>query len=348
MTINVIMGIWKNAPFQSSIISSVDRLNKFLEERQLDIKYDIMRLGPEELSDNMVLPHVFILDGGEDIDPGRYGQQNKYSYFSKPRDEIEFGFAKFMANHDVKMSGVCRGHQLLNVFLGGTLHQDIRQEGIVPRGTSHKSGHKVKLGGGRGSYSPTRNLALGDFVGLHSFSVSSLHHQSINHYGKNVVPSLVWQYYANDHIHRINEGIETTNSMIRGVQSHPEFKGYAKDGLLFAYLMFLDYFSIPLMKITDDDVIEKFKSLIDKKKQRREMESGQFVNMRDRSDGIDSVAVREEYRRSGRRLRRDNIEADAPPSFTINSEPPSVAVSPDNPDALYTFTSNEEEDSESY
>lgn len=284
MTINVIAGIWRNAPFQGSIMSSVDRLNMFLEEQEIDMKYDIMPLAPEELSKNMTLPNVFIFDGGEDVDPGRYEQRNQYSYFSKARDEIEFGFAKFMANNGVKMCGVCRGHQLLNVFLGGTLHQDMRRDGIIPQGISHHSGHKVKVPRKkRGSYAINKNLEIIDFVGTHPFSVSSLHHQSIHHFGRDVVPSLVWEQYKDTRQGRITgyiiEGIETVNSTIRGVQSHPEFKGYSKDGLLFAYLMFVDHFSAPLTKVTDEQITKKFSSLITSKQAEINSNRGQYVNM---------------------------------------------------------------------
>lgn len=294
MTEKVILGIWQNAPFQGSIISSVDRLNSFLKESNFDMQYDVMYLTPEKLSDKMTLPDVFILDGGEDVDPSRYDQRNVSSYFSKTRDKIEFKFAEFMTIHGVRMSGICRGHQLLNVFLGGNLFQDIRSEGCVPKGLQHSSGHKVKLGGGKGNYYPVRQLALGDFVGTHPFSVSSLHHQAVRNFGNNVMPSLVWeQYYGkpgSTRMGRIIEGIETTDSMVRGVQCHPEFKGYAKDGLLFAYLMYVDYFSTPLMEITDDEVTKKFKNLILKRKKQNKSNQ-KFVDMGTRNDGLNRDAL---------------------------------------------------------
>ncbi len=304
MTINVIAGIWRNAPFQGSIMSSVDRLNMFLKEQEIDMKYDIMPLAPEELSKNMTLPNVFIFDGGEDVDPGRYEQRNQYSYFSKARDEIEFSFAKFMANNGVKMCGVCRGHQLLNVFLGGTLYQDIRRDGCIPQGLSHRSGHKVKVPRkNRGSYAPNKNLEVVDFVGTHPFSVSSLHHQSINHFGRNVVPSLVWEQYKDTRQGRVTgyivEGIESTDSMIRGVQSHPEFKGYSKDGLLFAYLMFVDHFSAPLTKVTDEQITKKFSNLIKNKQVEMNSNKNKYVNMSRRNE-VPEVAVNPN-RRSGLR-----------------------------------------------
>lgn len=328
MTKKVILGIWQNAPFQGSIISSVDRLNTFLKEGNFDMEYDVMYLAPEKLSDKMTLPDVFILDGGEDVDPGRYEQRNVSSYFSKTRDAIEFKFAEFMAIHNVRMSGVCRGHQLLNVFLGGSLFQDIRREGCVPQGVKHSSGHKVKLGGGKGAYYPVKQLALGDFVGTHPFSVSSLHHQAVRNFGSNVMPSLVWeQYYGKPgsaKMGRINEGIETTDSMIRGVQCHPEFKGYAKDGLLFAYLMYVDYFSTPLMEVSDDEVTQKFKNLILKRKKQNKANQ-KFVDMGIRDGNIrefnsDAVVrgltTERSSSRGGRTPRRDTYRR-----MTENNEP---------------------------
>jgi len=288
MTTNIIAGIWRNAPFQGSIVSSIYRLNKFLEEQEIDMKYDIMPLAPGELSKNMTLPNVFIFDGGEDVDPGRYEENNRYSHFSKARDKIEFDFAKFMSNNGIKMCGVCRGHQLLNVFKGGTLFQDIRKDGCIPSGISHHSGHKVKVPR-KGNYSHhSKILEIADFVGLHSFAVSSLHHQSIHHFGRNILPSLIWEQYKETRQGRISgyviEGIESIDSMIRGVQSHPEFKGYSKDGLLFAYLMFVDHFSASLTKVTDEQVARKFSNLIKQKQADINSGKNQYVNMSRRND----------------------------------------------------------------
>lgn len=307
MTEKIIVGLWRNAPFQGAIISSVDRLNSFLAERKIDMTYDLMYLTPEQLSDDMTLPNVFILDGGEDVNPERYGEKNRYSYFSTARDKIEFGFAEFMSSHGVRLAGVCRGHQLLNVFMGGTLFQDIRRDGCVGAGMKHSSGHKVKIGGGR-KYGARKSMPIIDFVGTHAFSVSSLHHQAVNMYGKGVYPTLVWEHYRESNKGReagyIIEGIETSDSMVRGVQSHPEFKGYPKDGLLFAYLMYVDYFSTPVFEITDTEIKSKFSNLIERKEMERNASSRQYVNMSRRS-GHSPSDVEETLRQSRQREREE-------------------------------------------
>jgi putative glutamine amidotransferase len=309
MTQKILLGIWKHAPFQRSIISSVDSLNIFLKEKEFDMQYDVMRIEPKELSENMTKPDVFILDGGEDVNPARYGEKNRSSYFSEKRDEIEFGFAQFMANHNVRMAGVCRGHQLLNVFLGGTLYQDINRDGCVPDGLKHSSGHKVKVGGGSIRSTHHKNLAIVDFVGTHPFSVSSLHHQAVNQHGRNVRNSLVWEGYKVYKGHKLRghvvEGIETTDSMVRAVQSHPEFKGFAKDGLLFAYLMFVDYFSSPLLEVKDDEVVSKFSKLISKRELEKKSKVGQFVNMSPRQTPEDVARDLRNRQHEDGRVRRD-------------------------------------------
>lgn len=70
----------------------------------------------------------FLITGGTDIDPSYYQESNEEGLskgIDKRLDELD----KLMVEHAVKykkpLLGICRGHQSLNVFLGGTLHQDL-------------------------------------------------------------------------------------------------------------------------------------------------------------------------------------------------------------------------------
>ncbi len=285
MTNTVNLGMWDRAPFQNSVSRSLDDLNRFLEASEYDTQYKMMPIRYKDIerlkSDDF--PDVFILDGGEDVDPGRYGERNTHSHFSKRRDEVEFGFARVMDDNNVRLSGVCRGHQLLNVFFGGTLHQDIRASELYTSGLTHTGGHKVKT-----KLMPRKKvLALKDFVGDHSFTVSSLHHQAVNDLADGFVESLSWHvkersssrsgnnYYPSERGHII-EGIERSDGRVRGLQCHPEFRGYPKDGLMFAYLMHVDSFIQGLHNPSDVELEAKFSHIVKSKTLLKGNDSGPY------------------------------------------------------------------------
>ncbi|GAA4563605.1 gamma-glutamyl-gamma-aminobutyrate hydrolase family protein [Planotetraspora kaengkrachanensis] len=68
-----------------------------------------------------------IIAGGGDIDPARYGStaHEQTGYVRKFRDEAEFGLMRAALEANLPFLGICRGLQVLNVALGGTLHQHL-------------------------------------------------------------------------------------------------------------------------------------------------------------------------------------------------------------------------------
>ena len=139
---------------------------------------------------------VVIFSGGSDINPTIYNEENVYSYiskFSKARDEFELSILKeIIGNHRWKIIGICRGHQLINAFLGGKLVQEISN---IKR---HKGVHELKH--------PT------GIVGKFFKSVNSIHHQGVLKEGNNLKITS-----------RYGGVIESTeNSQIISVQWHPE------------------------------------------------------------------------------------------------------------------------------
>lgn len=124
---------------------------------------------PEEY-DGLLLP------GGEDVDPSLYGAENRGSVGISPAlDALQTASLEAFVRAGKPVFGICRGEQLINVFFGGTLVQDLPE--------------KARHAHGEGE--PDRVHALraeeGSFLhGLYgaAFQVNSSHHQAVERLGK--------------------------------------------------------------------------------------------------------------------------------------------------------------------
>ena len=156
----------------------------------------------------------FLIPGGRDIEPSRYGARRKMHTHrsSKARDKMEEVLIPAIIASGKPVLGICRGMQSINVVLGGTLHQDINAE--HPASASHVQPRPWNMP------SHMLNLVEGSklehIVGAPRIGVNSLHHQSVAQLGEGLVVSAV----ADD---GIIEGIEHEGEpFIVGVQWHPE------------------------------------------------------------------------------------------------------------------------------
>jgi putative glutamine amidotransferase len=160
-----------------------------------------------------------VFSGGGDMDPACYGvsEVSPYTVNVDPnRDEIEMQLIRWALEDNKPLLAICRGHQVLNVTLGGTLHQDIREE--VPGALRHESPsaawfnhlkHDVEV-------EPGSRLQTALGVDGPSVTVNSLHHQGIDR----VASDLTVSARAAD---GIVEGLEIPeNRFTVGVQWHPE------------------------------------------------------------------------------------------------------------------------------
>jgi putative glutamine amidotransferase len=121
----------------------------------------------------------FLFTGGHDVDPKRYHQKKSdlCDEICETRDKMEeYIFHEAVINQNKPALGICRGIQLFNVFLGGSLYQDIPTE--FPSSVTHVKGppydapaHKVNLVEG----SPLQKL-----IGKENIEVNSYHHQGVN------------------------------------------------------------------------------------------------------------------------------------------------------------------------
>ena len=147
-----------------------------------------------------------ILCGGADMDPRYYGEENCGSVnIDAERDENEMALMRAYVSAGKPILGICRGHQLINVFFGGSLYQDIPERDLHGRGEMGDGRHEVKA---------LSDSVLGSLYG-ESFFVNSAHHQAIKELGDGIRATAWW---ADKYV----EAIEHMTLPIIGVQWHPE------------------------------------------------------------------------------------------------------------------------------
>jgi putative glutamine amidotransferase len=148
-----------------------------------------------------------LLHGGGDVDPVRYGAGYVHAEVAGVRfehDEFELAAVRAALALDRPILAVCRGHQVLNVALGGTLHQHLPDTATtVPHRDAY---HGVTVVGG----TLLAEVLGGDHVVGHSW-----HHQAVDRLGAGLVVSA----RADD---GTIEAIELPGRWVLGVQWHPE------------------------------------------------------------------------------------------------------------------------------
>lgn len=124
----------------------------------------------------------FFFTGGADIDPGRYGEKShpESGPFQPLRDVLEFSMLEKVYASEKPILGVCRGAQLLNVFLGGALYQhipDVFASSVFHRQSEPKTSpsHSILIC----EHTPLREL-----VGKDDMLGNSFHHQAVKTLGK--------------------------------------------------------------------------------------------------------------------------------------------------------------------
>ncbi|MEG1857429.1 MAG: gamma-glutamyl-gamma-aminobutyrate hydrolase family protein [Pseudoflavonifractor sp.] len=151
-----------------------------------------------------------LLCGGDDIDPHRYGQDNRGSHGTDPdRDGAELALIEVYLAAKKPILAICRGHQLMNVALGGTLIQDLPPEARI----FHTSGEDANYD----RVHPVRSASgsvLGNLYGS-LFAVNSHHHQVVDHLGQDLRVTLRSES-------GIIEGMEHKTLPVLCVQFHPE------------------------------------------------------------------------------------------------------------------------------
>ncbi len=158
-----------------------------------------------------------LLSGGGDVEPQQYGEESipQLGTVDTLRDRVELPLARWAALEGKPVLGICRGVQILNVAMGGSLYQDIptQVEGHLSHNGSYANhnwahmAHDLRL-------EPDSKLA--QLLGAEPFPINSLHHQSL----KAIAPGLRPVGWAPD---GVVEAVEGHNGhFLIGVQCHPE------------------------------------------------------------------------------------------------------------------------------
>jgi putative glutamine amidotransferase len=154
-----------------------------------------------------------IIGGGDDISVELYDGELTLDVQHDPaRDLLELKALDYAARRDLPVLGVCRGAQMLNVFYGGTLHQDVYKayEGLPRRWTPLPARHV--------SIEP--DSLLHRVLAVDRLHVNCLHTQSVDRLGTGL------KVTARDK-HEVVQAIEDASAYFRvGVQWHPEFMIY--------------------------------------------------------------------------------------------------------------------------
>ena len=133
--------------------------------------------GEEELLQVAALCDAILLPGGNDIDPARYGQ-DRIETTNPPqpvRDDSETLLIDYCLTNNVPLLGVCRGHQMINVALGGTMFQDVVSGERTPAHWQDPPydalTHQV---------TPVAPSPIATLMGSRPFMVNSIHHQGVD------------------------------------------------------------------------------------------------------------------------------------------------------------------------
>ena len=165
---------------------------------------------PERAVQEALTCDGLLLPGGGDMDPQFYGQE-RIPACGEPnllRDAAEPPLLRAFLAADKPVLGICRGIQVMNVVLGGTLYQDIKPFAHVPHNDHRAKIHTVTV---------RRGTKLEQILGQDTVLVNSQHHQAVDRIG----PGLTLAALSED---GIVEAIEKPDAKFcLGVQWHPEW-----------------------------------------------------------------------------------------------------------------------------
>ena len=184
------------------LLSAVSKKENYEEAVRACGGIPIMEYKPEEKASYDGL----ILCGGNDINPAYYGEEIAGSVdIDYQRDEAEIAIAKEFIKAGKPIMGICRGYQLINILLGGSLHKHLDTNDKHRAGNGDDAIHLVIA---------EKGSIIEKLYG-EKFAVNSYHHQAVKQLGKHLRITA----RAED---GTVEAFEHESLPIFGVQWHPE------------------------------------------------------------------------------------------------------------------------------
>ena len=178
----------------------------------------VCRAAPEAVDAAVSRLDYLVLTGGEDFAPSLYGAAPSphLGRVNAPRDEFDLALVRAAVRHEVPMLGICRGHQALNVFFGGTLYQDLPSEFPFGLAESHSCRALGKTSGDHmHDIVVEPGSRLSSLLGAERVAVNSSHHQA----AKALAPGFVVSARSPG---GVVEAMECRWFPAAGVQFHPE------------------------------------------------------------------------------------------------------------------------------
>jgi len=172
-----------------------------------------------DLEDSLDLVDGVVLSGGGDIEPAHYGAERHPSVTEtcRERDEFELALAKIALSRGMPVLGICRGLQVVNVTLGGTLHQHIPD---LPGALVHSAEWRGRSRDRGRRWSPVFHQVEVSHpqlarLGARQLETNTFHHQAADRIGDGLVVAA----RSGD---GVVEALAGTDSPVLGVQWHPE------------------------------------------------------------------------------------------------------------------------------
>lgn len=181
---------------------------------------------PEQLG----LLDGLILAGGNDVDPRLYGQDMdaRCQVTSPVRDAFELEALRVAQEQALPVFGICRGLQVLNTYLGGTLFQDLSLHG-----TTQKHAMTANLSSSAHGITVEPGSFLAQAWGAKTAQVNSFHHQVVDQLAEGLKP-VAWAADG------VIEAVESTTDFdVTAVQWHPEMMSGVDDSMAALFRWFV-------------------------------------------------------------------------------------------------------------
>jgi len=220
-------------PYSHSVMESIsnDYVESIIKAGGIPIILPILS-DEESIRQQIKLLDGVLLTGGIDINPLLYNEEPspKLGFIYPDKDNFDILIVKIALELKKPILAICRGHQILNIALGGTLYQDLS----YMDGCYIKHHQQSKDGAASHTLNITANSILYKILG-DSIISNSFHHQAI----KDLAPGFKVTAYSKDNV---IEAIEKCDEkFVVGVQFHPEIMtAYGDNNMLKLFQAFIN------------------------------------------------------------------------------------------------------------